>query len=159
MISKLALGFAVAVLATFLMPVSEALAVCCGGGCCCLDGDTQGPGDVNPANPCEVCDPSTDQMSWTPVADCTPDAGVDEDAGVSTEEDAGTAATDAGTTGTDAGTTTGTDSGPPASMDAGPTDDDSGSDDGGCAAGGTGAFGGLFGLLLLGLRRKKGMHR
>ena len=159
MISKLALGFAVAVLTTFLMPVSEALAVCCGGGCCCLDGETQGPGDVNPANPCEVCDPATDQMSWTAVEDCSPDAGVDEDAGMSVDEDAGTPATDAGTTGTDAGTTSGTDSGPPASMDAGPTDDDSGSDDGGCAAGGSGAFGGLFGLLLLGLRRKKGMHQ
>ncbi len=146
MTSKLVIGFAVAILTTFLMPASEALAVCCGSDCCCVDGSIQGPGDTNPDNPCQVCDPSQSQMAWSEVPDCVADAGVsEEDAGTAAEEDAGTAGEE------DAGSST--------EMDGGPTGDDSGSrDDGGCAAGGGGAFGGLFGLLLLGLRRKKGVQ-
>lgn len=158
MTSRLIAGLAAFVFAALLMPTSEALARCCGGSCCLIDDVCRDTGDTNPDNVCEVCDPSSAGTAWTAVADCTPDAGIEEDAGMSMEEDAGTSTeTDAGTsTGTDAGTSTGTDSGTSTAMDGGPTSDDSGSDDGGCAAGGSGAFGGLFGLLLLGLRRKKG---
>jgi len=145
MTSKLVLGFAVAVLATFLMPVSEALAICCGGSCCSIAGTCYGTGDENPDDECQTCDPSNSQTAWTDTPGCTPggeDAGVaEEDMGTPAEEDMGTPAEE------DMGTPTGT--------DGGPTGDDSGSDDGGCAAGGSGAFGGLFGLLLLGLRRRK----
>jgi len=62
------------------LPASDALAVCCGADCCCVDGNIQGPGDTNPTNSCEVCDPATSQRAWTPVAGCTPtepDAGTD----------------------------------------------------------------------------------
>lgn len=153
MTSKLVLGFAVAVLATFLMPVSEALAVCCGANCCCIDDARQENGDTNPANPCQVCDPTNDTRNWTDVPDCEADAGVmsEEDMGTPAEEDMFTPAEE------DMFTPAEEDMGSSSGTDGGPTGDDSGSDDdGGCAAGGSGAFGGLFGLLLLGLRRKKG---
>jgi hypothetical protein len=153
MTSKLVLGAAVAVLMTFLMPASEALAVCCGSNCCCIDDATQGPGDTNPSNECQVCDPSTSQREWTDVAGCSADedAGVaDEDMGTPVEEDMFTPADE------DMFTPAEDDMGTSSDPDGGPTGDDSGSDDdGGCAAGGSGAFGGLFGLLILGLRRKK----
>lgn len=155
MTSKLVLGFAVAVVATFLMPVSEAYAICCGGSCCFIDSMCRNTGDTNPDDACQVCDPSSSQTEWTTMADCGgEDAGMaDEDAGMSMPgEDMGPpAGTDMGTPGTDMGTPSGTDMGTSGG-------DDDGSDDGGCSAGGTGAFGGLFGLLLLGLRRKKGMQ-
>jgi len=147
MTSKLVLGFAVAILTTFLMPASEALAICCGGSCCRIDGTCYTTGEENPDNECQTCDPSNSQSAWTDTPDCTPaedDAGVaEEDMGTATEVDMFTPAEE------DMGSSSGT--------DGGSTGDDSGSDgDGGCAAGGSGAFGGLFGLLLLGLRRKKG---
>ncbi|MBX3274603.1 MAG: hypothetical protein KF729_30335 [Sandaracinaceae bacterium] len=111
--------------------------ICCGANCCCIPG--AGPlrtGDLNPANPCERCDPSRTPREWTAVPDC--DAGMpgETDAG-SVEEDAGTPGADAGgppmmtdggapPVGTDAGT-------PPVGTDAGtpPVGTDAGTGDGG----------------------------
>lgn len=154
MTSKLMLGFAVAILTTLMMPASEALAICCGGSCCLIDDVCRSTGDTNPENECQTCDPSNSQTAWTDTPDCTPggdDAGVaEEDMGTSTEADMFTPAEE------DMFTPAGEDMGSSSGTDGGSTGDDSGSDgDGGCAAGGSGAFGGLFGLLLLGLRRKK----
>jgi len=96
-------------------------AVCCGANCCCPgigDGSPISAGDMNPDNPCEVCDPSETAMAWTPVPGCGEDAG--------------------GMGGTDAGPgMTGTDAGP------GMTGSD---DDGGCAVSAGPASG--FGLAL-----------
>ncbi len=61
------------------LPASDALAVCCGADCCCAGDGIQAPGDTNPANSCEVCDPSVSQFEWTPVEGCTtgdPDMGT-----------------------------------------------------------------------------------
>jgi len=47
--------------------------ICCGAGCCCPSlggGGAIGPGDLNPANSCEECDPSVSQTSWTPISGC-----------------------------------------------------------------------------------------
>ncbi|MCB9597610.1 MAG: hypothetical protein H6719_33135 [Sandaracinaceae bacterium] len=63
--------------------------ICCGSNCCCPSlgtGGPIGPGDLNPANSCEVCDPSTSQTSWTPVSGCM--AGTDAGPGM-TGTDAG----------------------------------------------------------------------
>lgn len=86
-------------------------AVCCGANCCCPgigDGTPISAGDVNPDNPCEVCDPSTTAMAWTAVAGCG--------------EDGGGGGTDAGPgmTGTDAGPGGGGDDGGGCSVGAGP---------------------------------------
>jgi len=87
-------------------------AVCCGANCCCPgigDGSPISTGDMNPDNPCEVCDPSTDPNSWTPVAGCGEDAG----GGGGTDAGGGMTGTDAGP-----GTTGGDDGG--CSVSAGP---------------------------------------
>ena len=110
---------------------------CCGGGCCCIGGARQDSGDCNPANPCEVCDPSnlggdSTPNEWTNV--CTGgqtaapqcvDAGPGElDAGQDAGPDAGPS---------DAGPDSGipVDAGPevdagPVASDTGPTDTDAG---------------------------------
>jgi hypothetical protein len=55
---------------------------CCAPGDCCtlgvcgfcgcqIEGESVDEGAVNPANPCQVCDPVQDQFSWSPVADDT----------------------------------------------------------------------------------------
>ncbi len=161
MTSKLIASLALAMFVTLLMPASDALARCCGASCCLIDGTCRTTGEVNPDNACEMCDPSSAGTAWTTIDGCGDDAGTpEEDAGMSMDEDAGMSMPDEdmGTpAGTDMGTPAGTDMGTSSGTDAGTTGDDSGDgDDGGCAAGGSGAFGGLFGLLLLGLRRKKG---
>lgn len=67
-------------------------AICCGAECCAIpEGDgCQARNEVNPANACEVCDPSMSQSGWTAMAGCADDAGS-------------TGGTDAGTTPTDDG--------------------------------------------------------
>lgn len=82
LVLAVAAGFAVVA-----MPASEALAVCCGANCCCIDGNIQSSGDTNPANPCEICSPSASTTDWTPRSDCGSDAGTttppDDDGGCS----------------------------------------------------------------------------
>jgi len=136
-------------------------AVCCGSGCCCPSIGTGGrinAGDMNPDNPCEVCDPSTDPRAWTPVPDCDAGSPGGTDAGPA-PTDGGAVETDAGPGDTDAGGMAGTDAGGMAGTDAGGRADAGGSsggtdagpgggdDDGGCSVSATGSSGG-FGLLL-----------
>jgi len=54
--------------------------ICCGGGCCLIEGDCLRNGDTNPANACEMCDTSSSQTDWTDVSGC----GGDTDAGSTT---------------------------------------------------------------------------
>ncbi len=63
--------------------------ICCGTNCCCPSlgsGGAIGPGDRNPANACEVCNPSVSQTSWTADPMCM--AGTDAGGGM-TGTDAG----------------------------------------------------------------------
>ncbi len=76
-------------------------AVCCGATCCLIDGTCLMDGNTNPANPCQVCDPSQSQAEWTAVEGCTqPDSGPPpmRDAGTTTPPPAsgGCSATGAG---------------------------------------------------------------
>ncbi len=68
-------------------------AICCGATCCLIDGMCRTRDEQNPANGCQVCDPSMSQTQWTDMAGC--------------------GGTDAGPAGTDAG---------PGTRDAGPDD-------------------------------------
>lgn len=70
-------------------------AICCGANCCLIDGSCTRRGDTNPANSCEMCDPSSSNTSWTAVAGCAADASPPADTGPA---DTGTAA-DTGTGG------------------------------------------------------------
>ena len=135
---------------------SATYAICCGADCCCPslgDGRRINNGDRNPANPCEICDPSMTQTAWTPVPDCDAgmagtdagtDAGPADTDGGSADTDAGSTGTDAGSTGTDSGTGGGTDSGTSGGTDAGTG---GGTDDGGCTAAPVSSGGGAFALL------------
>jgi len=49
---------------------SDTLDICCGGSCCFIDGMCRSMGQVNPANTCESCVPSTSQGAWT-TRSCT----------------------------------------------------------------------------------------
>lgn len=106
-------------------------AVCCGANCCSIAGSCLSRGDTNPANPCQECNPSSDQFDWTDMPGCTPpDAGPPAvDAGAPAV-DAGSTTPDAGSPGTDAGSTTPpVDAGSSSGTDAGT----GGGEDGGCA--------------------------
>lgn len=112
---------------------SSAEAICCGTNCCAIPvGDgCQTRGEVNPDNPCEVCDPSNSQSAFTVMPGCGTDGG--------TSTDAGSPAVDSGPTTVDAGTGSG--------------------DDGGCSVqpGAASSAGLVMGLLALGafvLRRR-----
>lgn len=143
-------------------------AICCGGNCCSIGGMCFTRDQENPANACEVCDPSSSRTSFTAVAGCGEDAGTAADAGTPEVDagapavdagtpavDAGTPAVDAGTPAVDAGTTPMTDAGSTPMVDAG-----TGTDDGGCSVqpGSTSHGTALVGLLALGalfIRRRR----
>lgn len=131
-------------------PEAEALArvdaICCGASCCAIEGGCQRTGEMNPANSCQLCDPSESQTAWTDIPGCTPDADAgpaEVDAGP-VETDAGPVETDAGPVETDAGSTT-----PPPSGGGG----------GGCSVNqgqSTGAWIlGVLGALFLATRRRR----
>jgi hypothetical protein len=50
--------------------------ICCGGVCgacedgCFIDGVLYFPGDINPANACEVCQGNINKFAWTPTGNC-----------------------------------------------------------------------------------------
>jgi MYXO-CTERM domain-containing protein len=126
------------------------------GGTCDIGGACYAGGASDPADPCEVCDPSN-PTQWSPNPSCAPDAGpqdsgsdsggTGEDSG-STGNDSGSAGDDSGSTGNDSGSagndsgSTGNDSGT-AGDDSGSTGNDSGSagDDSGSAGNDSGSTG------------------
>lgn len=143
-------------------------AICCGGGCCLIEGTCYTNGDMEEGDACNVCDTSVSRTMFTrrDTPECAEamDAGpMDEDAGPADEdagpmdedagpadEDAGSADVDAGSSGTDSGPS-GTDSGTSSGTDAG----GGGGGGGGCSAAGGSAGGALlFALVALGWRRE-----